>query len=78
MLTTLQDKWFIPAAIIIIAAFAIYFLLKREFRGLIVFIGIAIVVMVLVVYSNDLFGRDGSLTRGGIDLASKVGQDGLN
>lgn len=56
---TLVSNWIGPAFFIVVAGFAIKFIISRQFRELAGFLGIATVVGLLIFYSSGLFGTDG-------------------
>lgn len=56
---TLISNWIGPAFFIIVAGFAIKFIISRQFRELAGFLGIAAIVALLVFNSNGLFGTNG-------------------
>lgn len=55
----LVSNWIGPAFFIIVAGFAIKFIISRQFRELAGFLGIAAVVALLVFNANGLFGTNG-------------------
>lgn len=57
--TTLVSNWIGPAFFIIVAGFAIKFIISRQFRELASFLGIAAVVALLVFNAGGLFGTNG-------------------
>lgn len=56
---SLVSNWIGPAFFIIVAGFAIKFIISRQFRELAGFLGIAAVVALLVFNANGLFGTGG-------------------
>lgn len=56
---TLVSNWIGPAFFIVVAGFAIKFIISRQFRELAGFLGIAAVVALLVFNANGLFGTNG-------------------
>lgn len=56
---TLVSNWIGPAFFIVVAGFAIKFIISRQFRELAGFLGIAAIVALLVFNSNGLFGTNG-------------------
>lgn len=56
---TLVSNWIGPAFFIVIAGFAIKFILSRQFRELAGFLLIAAVVALLVFNADGLFGENG-------------------
>ena len=63
LVNNLKNDWIGPAFLLIIAGVIITFLLQREIRKLIIFVGIAALVGVLIFGGAALFGSDGSLTK---------------
>lgn len=61
----LISNWIGPAFFILVAVFAIYFVKEQQFRRLIAFVGIAIIVGILIFYGDKLFGKDGKLVEEG-------------
>ena len=59
---TLVDQWIGPIYIVIVAVVAITLLLKKEIRGLVAFLVVAIICGLLVYFGKDLFGSRGKLT----------------
>lgn len=59
----LVSNWIGPAFFIIVAGFAIKFIISRQFRELAGFLAIAAVVALLVFNANGLFGTDGIFYR---------------
>ena len=59
----LVSNWIGPAFFIIVAGFAIKFIISRQFRELAGFLAIAAVVALLVFNANGLFGNDGIFYR---------------
>ena len=59
---TLVDQWIGPIYIVIVAVVAITLLLKKEIRGLVAFLIVAIICGLLVYFGKDLFGSSGKLT----------------
>jgi len=59
---TLVDQWIGPIYIVIVAVVAITLLLKKEIRGLVAFLVVAIICGLLVYFGKDLFGSSGKLT----------------
>lgn len=55
----LVSNWIGPAFFIIVAGFAIKFIISRQFRELAGFLGIAAIVALLVFNAGGLFGNDG-------------------
>lgn len=64
-LGTLQNdlisNWIGPAFFIVVAGFAIKFIISRQFRELASFLGIAAVVALLVFGGDFLFGKDSGI-----------------
>ena len=56
---TLVSNWIGPAFFIIVAAFAVKFIISRQFRELAGFLAIAAVVALLVFNADGLFGSGG-------------------
>lgn len=56
---TLVSNWIGPAFFIVVAGFAIKFIISRQFRELAGFLGIAAVVALLVFNADGLFGTGG-------------------
>ena len=56
---TLVSNWIGPAFFIIVAGFAIKFIISRQFRELAGFLAIAAVVALLVFNAGGLFGKEG-------------------
>lgn len=56
---TLVSNWIGPAFFIVVAGFAIKFIISRQFRELAGFLGIAAVVALLVFNADGLFGSGG-------------------
>ena len=56
---TLVSNWIGPAFFIVVAGFAIKFIVSRQFRELAGFLGIAAVVALLIFNAGGLFGTDG-------------------
>lgn len=59
---TLVSNWIGPAFLMVIAGFAIKFIISRQFRELAGFLAIAAVVALLVFNANSLFGSGGIFT----------------
>lgn len=72
----IQDKlisnWIGPAFFIMVAVFALYFIKEQQFRKLLAFVGISIVVGILIFYGSEIFDKDGSLVREGKELVTQV------
>lgn len=60
--TSFVKNWIGPAFLIVVAFFAIKFIISRQFRELAGFLGIAAVVALLIFNSSDLFGSGGVFT----------------
>lgn len=58
-----QDDWIGPAFFIMVAGLSLVFIKNRQFRELLAFLGIAIVVGVLIFFARDLFGRESHLVK---------------
>lgn len=56
---TLVSNWIGPAFFIVVAGFAIKFIVSRQFRELAGFLGIAAIVALLIFNAGGLFGTDG-------------------
>lgn len=69
---SIVKQWIGPAYIIIVAGFAITFIIHREFRQLIAFVIIAIIVALLIFDGNGLFGSGGNLTKNAKKIAGSV------
>ena len=69
---TLRDNWIGPVFIIIVAAISITFLIRRQIRELLIFVGIAALVGALIFFGDNLFGQNGSLTRVANDSAGQI------
>lgn len=59
---TLVKDWIGPIYIVIVAVVAITLLIKKEIRGLVAFLVVAIICGLLVYFGSELFGRSGKLT----------------
>lgn len=57
------NDWVSPIFILVVAATALYFLFNREIRKLLVFLGIAAIVGALVFFGEDMFGKNGSMSK---------------
>ena len=63
LVETLTQNWLGPVFLIMVAGFSLAFLKNREFRGLIVFAIVAIIVALFIFMPGKLFGKDGKLTK---------------
>lgn len=68
----LIENWIGPAFFIMVAVFAIYFIKEQQFRKLLAFVGISIIVGILIFYGDDLFGSSGKLVEDGKDLLTNT------
>lgn len=59
----LVSNWIGPAFFIVVAGFAIKFIISRQFRELAGFLGIAAVVGLLIFNTGGLFGDKGIFTK---------------
>ena len=59
---SLLTQWVQPVFILIVAAFALYFIKNRQFRELGAFVVIATIVGIMVFLGKDFFGQEGKLT----------------
>lgn len=57
--TNLVSNWIGPAFFIVVAGFAIKFIISRQFRELAGFLAISAVVALLVFNASGLFGKGG-------------------
>lgn len=67
---TIRENWLGPVFFIIVGAVAIYFLINREIRKMMVFLLIAAIVGALIWGASALFGSSGSLS----NFVKKQGQ----
>ena len=62
LVKVLTENWIGPVFLIMVAGFALAFLKNREFRALIVFAIIAIIVALFIFMPDKIFGKKGKLT----------------
>lgn len=74
--TTLVSNWIGPAFFIIVSAFAIKFIISRQFRELASFLGIAAVVGLLVFNASGLFGEQGTFKKIAEGFSNSMGTGG--
>ena len=72
LVNTVRENWIGPIFLIIVAGVSITFLIQRQIRNLLIFVGIAAVVGALIFFGENLFGSNGSLTKTASDGASKI------
>lgn len=70
--STLVQQWIGPAALIVIAACAIKFLIDRNFRMLASFVVIGAIVAVLIYGTDTFFGQNGTLKKAVEEGAKQV------
>lgn len=73
---SLVSNWIGPAFFIIVAGFAIKFIISRQFRELAGFLGIAAVVALLVFNANGLFGTNGIFYKIASGFSTKLSDGG--
>lgn len=73
--TNLVNNWIGPAFLIVVAGFAIKFLISRQFRELAGFLGIAAIVALLVFNAGDLFGETGIFRKIAHGFSTLIGND---
>lgn len=59
---TMVNNWIGPAFLMVVAGFAIKFMISRQFRELAGFLAIAAIVALLVFNAGSLFGENGIFT----------------
>lgn len=70
--TTLVQQWIGPAALLVIAALSIKFLIDRNFRMLASFVVIGAIVAVLIYGTDLFFGQNGTFKKAVEDGAKQV------
>ena len=75
---TLVSNWIGPAFFIVVAGFAIKFIISRQFRELAGFLGIAAVVALLVFNADGLFGSGGIFYKIAKSFSEALGSGGGN
>lgn len=75
---TLISNWIGPAFFIVVAGFAIKFIISRQFRELAGFLGIAAVVALLVFNADGLFGTGGIFYKIAKAFSEALGSGGGN
>lgn len=68
----LLDNWIAPVFIVVVAAVALTFLFKREFRNLATFLIIAAVVGAMIFFGDMLFGKNGTFSKLAKDSAQTI------
>jgi hypothetical protein len=71
--TTIIRDWIGPALLIVIAAMAVFFAFKRQFREMIIFLVIGAIAAVLVFGGSALFSADGAFTSAAEGIATQLG-----
>lgn len=72
----LVTNWIGPAFFIVVAGFAIKFIISRQFRELAGFLGIAAIVALLVFNAGGLFGTDGVFYKIADSFSDKLTEGG--
>lgn len=75
---TLVSNWIGPAFFIVVAGFAIKFIISRQFRELAGFLAIAAVVALLVFNADGLFGSGGIFYKIAKSFSDSLGNGGGN
>lgn len=73
------SKWLGPCVLAIIACFCIKFLISREWTKFLSFLALALIIAVVVFFSDQLFKKDSGFVKavkGLADTASSGGGDG--
>lgn len=76
--SNLVSNWIGPAFFIIVAGFAIKFIISRQFRELAGFLAIAAVVALLVFNAGGLFGNNGIFYRIANSFSSSLSSGGAS
>lgn len=74
----LVSNWIGPAFFIVVAGFAIKFIISRQFRELAGFLGIATVVGLLIFNAGGLFGDDGIFVKIAKTFSTDMGSGGAS
>lgn len=72
----LIQNWIGPAFFIVVAAFAIKFIISRQFRELAGFLAIGAVVALLIFGGEGLFGAEGIFTKIAQAFSTSIGNGG--
>lgn len=75
---TLVSNWIGPAFFIVVAGFAIKFIIARQFRELAGFLGITTIVALLVFNADGLFGSGGIFYKIAKAFSEALGNGGGN
>ncbi len=66
------SDWIGPLLVGIIAVVAIVLLWKRQFAGFLTFAAMAVLAALFVFFGDDLFGKNGNISKAGKDVATKI------
>lgn len=66
------NSWIGPAFVLIIAAVAIVLALKRQLAAFLSFAAIAVLAAIFIFFGNDLFGKNGNVTKASKSVAQKI------
>lgn len=66
------NSWIGPAFVLIIAAVAIVLAIKRQLAAFLSFAVMAVLAALFIFFGNDLFGKNGSISKAGKDVATKI------
>ncbi|XOQ64160.1 MAG: DUF1538 domain-containing protein [Bifidobacterium crudilactis] len=61
-----------PAVIILCAAFAVMYLVKREIRPMLVMIAMAVLVAIVLYAAPSLFSQNSAIVRNGGEIAKQI------
>ena len=64
--------WIGPAFVLVVAAVAIVLALKRQLAAFLSFAAIAVLAAVFIFFGDDLFGKNGNISKAGKDVATKI------
>lgn len=70
--TMLSQHYLGPAVIILCAAFAVMYLVKREIRPMLVMIAMAVLTAVVLYAAPALFSQSSTLVRNGGEIAKQI------
>ena len=72
LVDTAISDWIGPLLVGIIAVVAIVLLWKRQFAGFLTFAAMAVLAALFVFFGDDLFGKNGNISKAGKDVATKI------
>lgn len=66
------NSWIGPAFVLIVAAVAIVLAIKRQLAAFLSFAAVAVIAAIFIFFGDDLFGKNGNISKAGKDVATKI------